>query len=329
MSRKIAVVGAGMAGLAVARALSTIADVSIFEKSKGVGGRMATRRIDDACFDHGAQYFTIKGGRFRNALEAAHIGGIVQAWNGAMASLTEDGILRCIASKTIRYVGCPSMNALPKLMSAGLDIRLDAQVADISGEPGRWFLQIRDQREGPFDWVIAAAPAPQSADLLPSRFEHHDALGLVEMNACFTLMIRQKHAAWIPFAAARVDDPVIDWISRNHTKPGRPEALCLVVNSNPVWASINIDKPLELIREQMLEALGLYIPIEFPEAETALIHRWRYANVQRSAGKAFLLDQASQLGACGDWCIGGRVEAAYQSGADLGDALRGMIEVAK
>lgn len=290
---------------------------------------MATRRLEDAAFDHGAQYFTVRDDRFRNELEAAQMAGIVQAWNGDIVHLAGDGALTASTASTPRYVGCPSMNALPKSMSAGTNILHEVQVTAITGEPGQWYLDMKDRREGPFDWVIAAAPAPQSAALLPSRFAHHEALGLVKMNACLTLMLRLKHGASIPFAAARIDDPVIEWIARNESKPGRSEAACLVVNSNPLWADLNIDEPLDIIRGQMLDALCSYIPIELGDAEGAVIHRWRYANVQQPAGKAFLLDQTSQLAACGDWCIAGRVEAAFLSGAGLGDALRSIIEVAE
>lgn len=290
---------------------------------------MATRRIDEVAFDHGAQYFTIRDDRFHDSLKAAQADGVIQSWNGEVASLGGDGLSQRFQPATPRYVGVPSMNALPKAMAIGLDIRLDEQVAKITGERGRWFLHIADRREGPFGWVVATAPAPQSSSVLPSRFAHHDTLGVVEMNACFTLMIRLGHDDGIPFAAARIDDPVIDWISRNNTKPGRSEAPCLVVNSNSMWADANTDKPLDTIRQKMIEAVRRYVPLAPSQADAAMIHRWRYANVQRPAGSAYLLDRASQLAACGDWCIGGRVEAAYLSGAWLADALCEIIEASE
>jgi renalase len=246
-----------------------------------------------------------------------------------VVSLSGDGLSQRFQPATPRYVGVPSMNALPKAMSIGLDIRVDEQVAEITGDPGRWFLHSADRREGPFDWVVATAPAPQSSAVLPSRFAHHDTLGVVEMNACFTLMIRLDYDGSIPFAAARIDDQVIDWISRNNTKPGRSETPCLVVNSNSMWADANIDKPLDTIRQKMIEAVRRYVPLAPFQADTAMIHRWRHANVQRPAGSSYLLDRASQLAACGDWCIGGRVEAAYLSGAGLADALREIIEASQ
>lgn len=328
MALNIAVIGAGMSGLTVAQALSSIADIRVFEKSRGVGGRMATRRIDEVSFDHGAQYFTIRSDRFRDSLNA-QADGVIQSWNGEVASLGGDGLSQRFKPATPRYVGVPSMNALPKAMSIGLDIRVDEQVAKITGEPGRWFLHSADRREGPFNWIVATAPAPQSSAVLPSRFAHHDTLGVVEMNACFTLMIRLDHDGTIPFAAARIDDPVIDWISSNNTKPGRSEAPCLVVNANSMWADANIDKPLDMIRQQMIETVRRYIKLTPSEGDAVVIHRWRYANVQRPAGSAYLLDRVSQLAACGDWCIGGRVEAAYLSGAALADAMREIIEASE
>ena len=329
VSIRIGIIGAGMAGLTLARGLSDRADVSIFEKSHGVGGRMATRWIDGVSYDHGAQYLTIRDARFHDALEAARAEGLVEPWSGQVASLGEDGLIERTAKGTIRYVGNPSMNALPKFLSGGIDIHPHAQVGAISGEPGRWFVSVRDSTEGPFDWVVAAAPAPQSARLLPARFAHHDKLGSVEMNACFTLMTTLRHFARFPFAAAHVDDPVINWISLNNTKPGRPSTPCLVANSNAVWADVNIEKPLDSIKQQMLEALRLYVQIDPDEAQAATVHRWRYANVQQAAGEPYLIDRDSQLAACGDWCIAGRVEAAFLSGAGLGDALAAIIEVAE
>ncbi len=332
MARRIrlGIIGAGIAGLTLARTMADAdcADVRIFDKSRGVGGRMATRRSDAGAFDHGAQYFTIRDERFRAALETARADGAIQPWKGAMVTLPEGDPAAQSATETTRYVGSPSMNALAKAMAAGLDIQTDAHVAAITGTPGQWFLQIGDRSEGPFDWVVAAAPAPQSASLLPDAFTHHAALAQVRMNACFTLMIRQTEDAGLPFAAARVDDPVIGWISRNNSKPGRGDEPCLVVNATAEWSDANLEEPLDDVRRSMLEALRGYVPISTSEAESAMIHRWRYANVERPAGQAFLLDDVSRLAACGDWCIVGRVEAAFLSAMALGDALKEILKAA-
>lgn len=323
---RVGIIGAGIAGLTLAREMTDQAEIRIFEKSRGVGGRMATRRKDTVAFDHGAQYFTVRDGRFRSAMDKAQADGVIQPWTGALVTLPEGGLAANTAADTTRYVGAPSMNALAKTMSAGLDIECEAPVAAITGTAGYWFLKIGDRSEGPFDWVVAAAPAPQFAALLPAEFKHHAALAQTRMNACFTMMIRLTQDAKLPFAAARVDDPVIGWVSCNNTKPGRPKEPCLVVNATARWADANLETPLEDVRQRMLEAIRCYVPISPIEAETAMIHRWRYANVERPAGQPFLLDDVSRLAACGDWCIAGRIEAAFLSAVGLGDALREIVK---
>jgi predicted NAD/FAD-dependent oxidoreductase len=148
------------------------------------------------------------------------------------------------------------------------------------------------------------------------------------MNACFTLMIRQTEEAKLAFAAARVNDPVIGWISRNNSKPGRGDEPCLVVNATAQWSDTHLEEPLDDVRRSMLEALRRYVPISPVEADSAMIHRWLYANVERPAGQPFLLDDVSRLAACGDWCIAGRVEAAFLSATALGDALKQIVKAA-
>lgn len=327
--KRVGIIGAGMAGLTLARAIGDVASVRIFEKSRGVGGRMATRRMDTLSFDHGAQYFTIRDDRFRYSLEAARADGVVEAWNGKVVSLDRNGPSEKPTSGSTRYVGMPSMNALPKALSAGLDIQQECEVGTVGGEPGRWFVNTRDRTEGPFDWVVTTAPAPQSALILPAGFAHHDKLGAVRMNGCFTLIARLTSSAPIPFAAAHVEDPVINWISLNSSKPGRQEPPCLVVNSDAAWADLHIAMPLEEVKQQMIEAIRRHVNIDPQDAESAVVHRWRYANVERPVGEPYLLDRELQLAACGDWCIAGRVEAAFLSATALADILGGIMEAAE
>lgn len=327
--KRVGIIGAGMAGLTLARSIGDAASVRIFEKSRGVGGRMATRRMDDLSYDHGAQYFTVRDDRFRDALLAARAGGLIEAWNGQVASLGKDGLSGKPTSGSTRYVGVPSMNALPKSLAAGLDIQQECEVGTVSGEPGSWFVTTRDRTEGPFDWVVTTAPAPQSAVILPARFAHHDKIGTVRMNGCFTLMAELPNGAQIPFAAAHVEDPVINWISLNSSKPGRPASPCLVVNSNAGWADLHIEMPLEEVKQQMIEAIRRYVNFGAQDAGSATVHRWRYANVERAVGEPYLLDRDLQLAACGDWCIAGRVEAAFLSATALAETLGGIMETAE
>jgi predicted NAD/FAD-dependent oxidoreductase len=109
----VAVVGAGISGLTCARTLADYGlPVTVFEKSRGVGGRMATRRSDNvAAFDHGAQYFTVRDERFQNCVDSWQHAGLVQRWTGRIVSL-HDQDTEQDKSSTARFVACPGMNAI-------------------------------------------------------------------------------------------------------------------------------------------------------------------------------------------------------------------------
>lgn len=326
---KIAVIGAGIAGVSLARSLAGLADVTIFEKSRGLGGRMATRRRPEASFDHGAQYFTIRDPRFHAALEEVLERGVVQTWDATLMETDASGAIRRLDDRSPRFVAVPGMTALARSLADGLAVLCSLPVDSVEGEPGSWYLMTQTGPFGPFDWVISSAPAPQTAKLMP--FDHHEreALATVEMNGCFTLMLRLPEEAILPFAASRVDHHVISWIAANNSKPDRDPAPALVVHADNGWSDRHLEAPPEAVRDLMLEACqNLYPTIGWQEALSIDLHRWRYANVARPLGKPFLLDGDRQIAACGDWCLGNRVEAAFLSGAALADALHAhFVEV--
>ena len=91
-NKKIAIIGAGISGLTVAKELSKLNEVTIFDKSRGVGGRMATKRIDDYHFDHGAQFFTAKSQEFKEFCNKAKNDKIIEEWNCDFVEITGNKI---------------------------------------------------------------------------------------------------------------------------------------------------------------------------------------------------------------------------------------------
>ena len=323
----IAIIGAGIAGLALARRLSAFAEVTIFEKSRGTGGRMATRRGEHGSFDHGAQYFTIRDPAFHDALEPMLDNGTVQAWSEPLHRMNSDGQVEKLEDRSPRFVAVPAMTALAKRWASSLNLQTETQIRKISGDPRRWLVETEDERFGPFDWVISSAPAPQTAALMPFKEPEQAMLREVRMNGCFTLMIRLPDEARLPLSACTVEHPVIGWIAANHTKPERDTSPCLVVHANNEWAQTHLDAALDPVRENMLAALAGLLPnLPLASAINIALHRWRHASVEQPLGEAFLLDENRQLAACGDWCLGNRVEAAFLSGHRLGDALTSIIK---
>ena len=150
---KVAVIGAGISGLMCARTLADHGcDVSVFEKSRGVSGRMSTRRVDDnLSFDHGAQYFTARDGRFKRYVESWIHDGLVQPWDGRIV-VVEKGVVKAEKAGDDRYVAVPGMSSIGKHIASDLSIHLETKVATPKRSDDKWLLATDDGVElGQFD----------------------------------------------------------------------------------------------------------------------------------------------------------------------------------
>ena len=305
---KVAIIGAGMAGLSAANRLREAgAECTVFEKSRGLGGRMATRRIDALQFDHGAQYFTARGARFQSRLAQWQDQGVVAEWSPG------------------KWVGTPAMTAPARSLAEGLQVIREYPVTGLAGGPGHWRLVSADaptdeiERES-FDAVIMAIPAPQVAPLAASAGIQFVELERVRYAPCLTLMLAFEQATGLRESSLSPRDGPIAWIARNHSKPGRASSLeTLVVHATPAWSKAHLEDTTESMADALLRGIRPFVGDAEPVFR--LVHRWRYARVEQAAGLPYLWDPAQQVGACGDWAGGPRVESAFDSGEALATAL--------
>lgn len=305
---KIAIVGAGMAGLAAARRLEDAGiGCTVIEKSRGLGGRMATRRVDGLQFDHGAQYFTARGPRFQARVAEWQRRGAVTQWMPG------------------RWVGTPGMTAPARSLAEGLSVIRGGPTTALEGNPGRWSPAVDPGCGGlveseRFDGVILAIPAPQVMPLAASAGVHFPELERVRYAPCLTLMLALEHATDVREPALIPAAGPVAWIARNSTKPGRTGSReILVAHANPEWSRQHIDAHPEYLGEALLGALRPHIGSARPVYRS--VHRWLYARVEETAGVPFLWDSVRKIGACGDWAAGPRVEAAFDSGEALAVAV--------
>jgi predicted NAD/FAD-dependent oxidoreductase len=326
---RVAVVGAGMAGLTLARRLAAPAKVTVFEKSRGFGGRLATRRSPPYAFDHGAQFFTARSAAFREFLAPLIEAGVVDTWLARFTELgaTDPPLTRQWVREVPHYVGRPGMSAIGRHLAEGLDVRIRTRVAELGREGDGWRLRDDGGADlGHYDWVIAAAPAAQTATLLPSDFDGQVRLAQTRMLGCLALMLGFEQAPDLPFDAALVRGSRLSWISVDSSKPGRSAAPRLVALASNAWAEAHMDSPLEEVRQTLGDELGRLIGRPLPPAALTAVHRWRYANIPAQTGPRSLLDARMRLGACGDWCVYGRVEGAFLSATDLADRLLPLLD---
>ena len=322
---RIAIIGAGISGLVVARGLSRHHAVTVFEKSGGVGGRMATRYAGRFEFDHGAQFFTARTRDFQAFLRPLLDAGVVANWSARFAELAPGRIdkERRWSMDYPHYVGAPRMNAIGKWLAQDLDIRLGTEIADLRQVKDEWCLVSTTGDDlGRFDWVVSTAPAPQTRQLAPdpSAALSRRADRAI-MQACCALMLGFERSLPFSWQAALVRDADISWISLNGSKPGRNEACTLVAHSTNAWADQHLDDdPVEL-KSFLITECSRVTGVDVSTATHQDLHRWRFANVSKQQGDPYYLDMGCRFAACGDWFIRGRVEGAFTSGHLLAAAL--------
>ncbi|KQU54640.1 hypothetical protein ASG72_03130 [Bosea sp. Leaf344] len=308
MTGQIAIIGAGMAGLAAARRIGAEGHaVTLFDKSRGLGGRMATRRVGALQFDHGAQYFTARGERFRDLVERWEQEGRAAQWQPG------------------QYVGTPGMTAPARAMAGEAEIVTGAQVTGLARTETGWSVLTAQgpcatPGNGRYEAVILAVPAPQAGPFLASAGLVFPALEAVRYAPCWALMLAFPADIALPFDGLRPPGEAISWIARNSGKPGRDGAMqTVVVHSSPAWSRHHLEREAEAVAPELLALFGAITGVT-ASPEYCAAHRWRYALVEQPAGEAFYFDAAAGIGACGDWCIGPRVEAAFDSGDAIGAA---------
>lgn len=319
--KRLAIIGAGISGLAAGRELMHEYEVDIFDKSRGVSGRMATRYADQYQFDHGAQFFTARDPSFKQLISKAETDGVVAKWHTAIHHLSAAG-LNSHGNADGWYVAQPTMTALCKYLATKQRLLLTNQIDTAVYENGRWFLtDSSGVRHGPYHAILSAIPHKQFMDLFCEHLAADESLDQVRMSGCFSLMIGASDQLMPDFTIARVTGSAIGLMVNNSRKPDRNCADSLLIHSTNEWADQHIEMDLQWISEELVRNAEQLIGINYSDAEYLNVHRWRYAQVEKSYGKPFYRHASLPLYACGDWCIGPRIECAFLSGARLGKAI--------
>lgn len=318
----VAIIGAGMAGLACAQTLAGRGyAVTVFDKGRRPGGRVATRRDDGFAFNHGAQYFTIDSVDPPPSIAGAARDGAVAPWDGTIVSLSE-GRWKTIDDDRRRWVGVPGMSALPRHVSANLGIRCGHAIAGVTRAGNSWRLASEDGSvAGRADHVVVAVPAPQAVCLLADSPALADRAAAIKMAPCWAVMLGFGPPLALPFDGAFVDDGPLAWISRDRSKPGRGGGEAWVLHASPQWSREHLEANRRAVLERLRHAFRSATGLPMPEPAYAAAHRWRYARVEAPLGEACLFDTELRIGACGDWCLGGKIEAAIASGRGMAERI--------
>jgi renalase len=326
---KIAIIGAGIAGLTIATKLKNIAEVTVFEKARGVGGRMSTRFADPFYFDHGAQFFTARTKKFQQFLEIYMKNNIVQEWKGKVINFE----LGKKPSKRLWFephlIACPNMNSLCKEMAKNLNnIIINTEIApldekDVNG----WHIKNKQgELIGYFDLVISTAPPVQTVKLFEKYLPADNPMTRVKMQGCYSLMIgfnKKWDKSWI---AAKVRDNPIKWISINSSKPQRNQDITsIVAHSRNNWAEEHIDDDVAEAQAFLLAKFQEISGIDCTNADYISSHRWRYAIVEETEKSGCYYDKENNIASVSDWCSTSRIEEVWLNADLLADDVKEFL----
>ena len=316
---RVAIIGAGPAGLVAARTLVDAgADVCVFDKGRRPGGRLNTREHGAYQFDHGAQFFTVRDERISPMLEDWVSLKVVALWKGRLVRLM--GNTAEVARPTKRYVGTPSMISLASELRGELEILSLTRIVGVERNQKEWHLHDELGRDhGGFDRVVIAIPAPQAVPLLSEVPELQRAAEAVGMAPSFAGMFVFAEPPPMDFDGAFVGDGPFTWIARDASKPGRPDVEAWVVHASSEWTRRHWSGDRTDIARRFLEELTMRFG-SLPDTLFERTHRWGYALADGFA-PGVLWDAKLGIGAVGDWCRGGRVEGALVSGIQIADKV--------
>lgn len=337
---RVAVIGAGVSGLVVARTLHEAGygevGVDVFDRGRHAGGRLAVRPVsrDDEVtitFDQGAPEFHARQDTFRHVVDAWIRAEICAVWNASHATWDGRELHANAPDAEARYVGVPDMAALVAQLGAGVQSQQSATVTSSQRQGAQWMLTV-DRRndlittEGPYDAVVIAAPPPQALRLVAS---HDEALGSMlqsmTMEPNWVVMMLIDHPMDNVHDIIRIDDSnaSLGKIVRNDAKPGRVRIAGLsawVAHAHHAWSRAHDGSSRDDVASMLSDEVrrlfetmyGQPIPAEHVRFTRA--HRWRFSRPAAPVSQSFVEDASSTVFVCGDAFGGSGVEAAYLSG---------------
>lgn len=339
---QVVIIGAGLSGLICGRQLARQGvDVKIIDKSGGVGGRMATRRLQGTQIDHGAQYISPRGADFSRFIAKLESIGIVQPWTDRIYHLTTEGLQPPVAEEVYPRYACPEgMTAIAKHLATDLNLQLKTRIVSASYDipSAQWQLTTDLGTQIYADAIVSAIPAPQFLAIfeqpLRELTDFIEAIAAVKFYPNVTVMAgySQQLKALPEWRAIRcIDNSILSWIgcdSSKHSQEDQPNLqTTFIFQSTGAFAEQYLDETnLEPQGRVLLAEVGKLLDPVLAEPLWWQVHRWRYSIPQEVLGADCLATRLPLPLVCtGDWCAGNNIEAAYLSGNAAAIALIKML----
>ncbi len=310
------IIGAGMAGLSAALELQQNGwGVTVLDKGRGVGGRLATRRIDTGRADHGAQYFSAKTPEFQQFITELQTKGVVREWH------LGEGF------SNPRFVGTDGMNAIAKCMANGLNVKTNEKVVMICGNQHDCEVVTEFGTQYKANRLIITAPVPQIQTLFEdSQIELSEAekatFESVEYAPCIAVMLSLSRSSKMPQSGfLKFDKGAVAWVADNFQKGISPQKHTITIHASAAFSKERLEADQTQTGQLMLDSLKEWIEPESVEAMS--VHRWRYSLAEKRYSEPFVVCGQSSFPVLigGDGFGMGNVEGAFVSGLGMAQHL--------
>lgn len=310
-----------MSGLCCARDLSEAGlYVTVIDKGRGLGGRLANRRIGEATFDHGAQYFTARDPRFQQWAADWETQGLVQEWYRSVPGQS---------GGSIRWRGNPSMTALAKNLGASLPIQLQTEASEVHQEDNGWRVQLSGEDSRRCRILVLTAPVPQALALLEAGEIALDPtiqgdLEAIVYDPCIAVMAVLDGPSGLPREGAfRPENGPIQWIADNHMK-GISALPALTLHASSDFSRTHWERDRSRAGELLIEALPSALRSKVVDFQ---VHGWKFSQpINPHPDACVVAHKDPLLVLAGDAFQGPRVEGAACSGWAAAAAILDSIK---
>ena len=308
--KKIAIIGTGLSAIfsAIHLRKNTDLEINLFDKARGLGGRLATRRAEDGKFDHGAQYFSIE--RISNLPE--------------IQMLINEGVINNIEDKDI-YFSPDGMTNIAKKLLTDFNIFKEHKLVSIDKENENYKLFFENGSTFNSDYIIMSCPMPQSLEILnKSKIDYDNNLikDLEDLSyfPCIVVMIKSeiKLSNLEKHIGTDVDSKDISWIGDNYGKKVSSIENYYTIQCSPEFSYENFENEYDETNKKLKHEMEKIFGSNYQILSN---HKWRYSIPKNfyQGDNSLVINQKNFLGLCGDIFTNGRFDGAITSGLSIAD----------
>jgi len=244
------IIGSGLAGLSAANRLTAQGlSVTVIDKGRGVGGRLAARRIGDAVFDHGAQFFTARSEQFKTCVNQWIKSGVAEQWYQSYPGQPNGHP---------RYRGVPTMVSVAKYLAKDQTVIQSTRALELNHDGCHWIVKLEPEESIIARSVIITSPVPQTLDLL-NKGNSQLTSGIIERlqkiqyESCIAVMaVLDATSTLEDPGALAIDEGPIAWISDNHKKGASPLP-ALTIHASGEFSQANFNRDRNEVGKELIE----------------------------------------------------------------------------